>query len=76
MGEIMANPIGAQFIGQMMAQSPLGGGGDAAAAADSIGMGKAMMEMMKGMPLRTMIAFAGGMIPTEVINGLLAQLNA
>lgn len=76
MGEIMANPIGAQFIGQMMAQSPMAAAAADEGAMDGLGMGKAMMEMMNGMPLRTLIAFSGGALPTEIINGLLAQMNA
>ena len=75
MGEILANPVGAQIVGQMIAQSPLGAM-QQEGAAEEIGMGDAMMEMMNGLPLRTLLAFSGGALPVDAINGLLAQLNA
>ena len=59
----------------MIAQSPLGAM-QQEGAAEEIGMGDAMMEMMNGLPLRTLLAFSGGALPVDAINGLLAQLNA
>lgn len=73
LGDIMANPIGAQFMAQMMTQSAASAAGE---SGDALGMGAGLMEMMNGMPLRSLIAFGGGMVPTEIIEGLLAQLNA
>lgn len=71
--EVMANPIGAQALAQMMpAHSPM----EEMAGDDALGMGAAMAEMFKGMPLRTLIGFGGGMVPAEAFDGLLAALNA
>lgn len=75
MGELMAFPGGAEFMGKMMQNAPAAadlaeGGGD------MFGSAEAMQEMMAGMPLKTMLMFAGGAISEEQFVGILNQLNA
>lgn len=71
--ELMAFPGGAELIGKMMQNAPtlsaLNNDGE-----DMLGMD--MKAMMEGIPLKTMLMFAGGAISEEQFVGILAQLNA
>lgn len=71
--ELMAFPGGAELIGKMMQNAPtlsaLNNDGE-----DMLGMD--MKAMMEGIPLKTMLMFAGGAISEEQFGGILAQLNA
>lgn len=71
--ELMAFPGGAELIGKMMQNAPtlsaLNNDGE-----DMLGMD--MKAMMAGIPLKTMLMFAGGAISEEQFGGILAQLNA
>lgn len=71
--ELMAFPGGAELIGKMMQNAPtlsaLNNDGE-----DMLGMD--MKAMVEGIPLKTMLMFAGGAISEEQFGGILAQLNA
>lgn len=70
LGDIMADPKGAQILGQMTQSMGVGDmGGDAVSS-------EAMMAMMGYMPLRAIAMFAGDTVKPEMLQGLLDTLNA
>lgn len=72
MGDIMADPKGAQVMGQMMQAMMPGGGPDAGDLFDDEGM----KAMMNSMPLRGVMMFAGDTVQPEMLQTLLDNLNA
>ncbi len=72
MGDIMADPKGAQEMGQMMQAMMPGGGPDAGDLFDDEGM----KAMMNSMPLRGVMMFAGDTVQPEMLQTLLDNLNA
>ncbi len=79
-GDIMADPKGAQMMGQMMqAMNPLAGAGPQEGQDESqaIMAGDAMAAMMNYMPLRALVMFAGGSAEAAAgIQQLIDGLNA
>lgn len=73
LGDIMADPRGAQIIGQMMQSMGMGGMPESEGDAMSSG---AMAAMMGYMPLRAIAMFAGDAVKPEMLQGLLDALNA
>lgn len=67
-GELMANPIGMKIVKNMISNSPF--------PMSEGGISEAMMEMMGGMPLRSMAMFSQGKLSEEMIDALLYQLNS
>jgi beta-glucosidase len=67
LGELMTHPFGAQ-VAAMMIQGMVG------SAPDVLGMD--MQEVFKSIMLRSMVLFSGGQFSEEMMEGLLAQLNA
>lgn len=72
-GELMSHPVTAPVAGQMLQAMAQGMGTDTAAqnmeqsTNDSLGMGQdAAMEMMNGMPLKSMISFAGAAAGAQI----------
>ena len=65
----MANPVGAQIIGQMMASFPL-------ADVDAENIGMDIGAMMQELPLRAVLSFGTDVVKPEMIDGLIAVLNA
>ncbi len=72
MGDIMADPKGAQVMGQMMQAMMPGGGPDAGDLFDDEGM----KAMMNSIPLRGVMMFAGDTVQPEMLQTLLDNLNA
>lgn len=72
MGDIMADPKGAQVMGQMKQAMMPGGGPDAGDLFDDEGM----KAMMNSMPLRGVMMFAGDTVQPEMLQTLLDNLNA
>jgi beta-glucosidase len=70
MGDLMADPVGAQIVAKMVK----GMFGDAPPPSDDLGTD--MAAMMKDMVLRSMVAFAGERFTEEMLGALLEQLNA
>ncbi|WP_322172980.1 glycoside hydrolase family 3 C-terminal domain-containing protein [Acutalibacter caecimuris] len=79
-GDVMADPKGAQIMGQMMqAMNPLAGAGpqEGQDESEAIMAGDAMAAMMNYMPLRGLIMFAGGAPEVaESLQKLIDSLNA
>lgn len=78
-GELLAHPVTAPIVGQMMQgmEGPMGGmqGDDAENMEDSLGTGAEMMEaMMVGMPLKSLASFAGAEVAAQ-IDQLIQTLN-
>lgn len=71
-GDIMADPKGAQILGQVMQSMMPGGGPDAGDMFDDEGM----KAMMGSMPLRGAMMFAGDSVKPEMIQQLIDALNA
>ncbi len=71
-GDIMADPKGAQVLGQMMQAMMPGGGPDAGDMFDAEGM----QAMMNAMPLRGVVMMAGDSVKPEMLQALLDKLNA
>lgn len=79
LGELLAHPVTAPIVGQMMQnmQGALGTmqGEDGKEVADSLGAGAEMMEkMMSGMPLKSLASFAGPKVALQ-IEQLIQTLN-
>lgn len=72
-GDIMADPKGAQIIAQMTQSMGMGGAPESEGDAMS---SDAMAAMMGYMPLRAIAMFAGDAIKPEMLQGLLDALNA
>lgn len=73
LGELLNHPVTAPIAGQMLQAMAQGMGADVnnqnieQAADDSLGMGDAASEeMMNGMPLKSMISFAGSQAGTQI----------
>jgi beta-glucosidase len=75
LGDLLEDPVGAAVVGEMMKGffGSAGAPADAAASSDALGMN--MVEMMKSMVLRSMVAFAGEAFNEAKLEGLLKQLN-
>ncbi len=78
-GELLAHPVTAPIVGQMMQkmQGVMGSmqGEGAEGAADALGTGTEMMEaMMKGMPLKSLASFAGAEVAIQ-IEQMIQSLN-
>ena len=78
-GEWLNDPRGAAvlqpILEQVMAQMGMGGEGESPA----LGMGMDPMDMMRDLPLRVLLRFAGDRMPVpprQFIDGLLAQVHA
>jgi beta-glucosidase len=74
-GDLLEDPVGAVVVGEMV-KGFFGGAAapsNAEASTDALGMN--MFEMMKGMVLRSIVAFAGEAFNEEKLEGLLKQLN-
>ncbi len=71
-GDIMADPKGAQVLGQMMQAMMPGGGPEAGEMFDDEGM----KAMMNALPLRGVMMMAGDSVKPEMLQALLDHLNA
>ncbi|RIX52451.1 glycosyl hydrolase [Paenibacillus nanensis] len=69
LGELMANPKTAPILAQLQGMAP-----ESAAPSDAVSE-EMMGAMMKYMPLRALLAFAGGQMTEETLGYLLKQLN-
>jgi len=74
--ELLSDPQRAPFVQGMLQQMQQGMGNPLEAAA-SLGEGASEMfsEMMKYMPLRTMVAMGQGKFTEEMLDGIIGQLN-
>jgi beta-glucosidase len=68
LAEVMTSPIGAVLIKNMMVNSPV--------PMPEGGISDAMMEMMGGMPLRSIAGFSQGKFSEEMLDAFLEMLNA
>ena len=78
LGDVMANPKGAAMMGEMMrAMNPLAGAAEPDQDGNAIMEGEAMDAMMRYMPLRGLVMFAGGSKEVEAqLLRLVDALNA
>ena len=78
LGDVMANPKGAAMMGEMMrAMNPLAGAAEPDQDGNTIMEGEAMDAMMRYMPLRGLVMFAGGSKEVEAqLLRLVDALNA
>jgi beta-glucosidase len=67
-GEIMADPIGKAIIEDMMSKSPISIGGHETS--------EGMLEMVYGMPLRSITMFSPDQFNEEKMNVLLEKMNS
>jgi beta-glucosidase len=68
LGEVMANPVAAQFIGQAMAAMPMPTEGEA--------LGMDFGRMMASVPIERVVGFSGGLVTREQLEQLIAAANA
>ena len=78
-GELLSHPVTAPAVGQMMQkmQGMMGSmqGDDMEKAVDALGTGAEMMEaMMKGIPLKSLVSFAGAEVAAQ-IEQMMQSLN-
>ena len=87
-GDIMAIPGGEAYCMQMFQQmaktlgidvtgsgDQAGGEGAAASGPEEALGGMDMLELMKGIPLKTLASFAGGNFDNKMLEGLIRQIN-
>ncbi|TXK83982.1 glycoside hydrolase family 3 C-terminal domain-containing protein [Paenibacillus sp. N3.4] len=71
LGDIMEDPKGAAIVHELVKNSPLG-----AVASVNKETSEMMEAMIKSLPLRGLIAFSGGAMTDEMLEGLLGLVNS
>lgn len=71
-GDLLAHPATRPIMARILKEgSPFGGG----AGTDDAGLADMMEALVRYMPLRALIAFSGGAMSEEQLDGILEQLN-
>lgn len=74
MGDVMSHPAGAAMVREMMGKMSLLPP-DAGDKALGEGTGEMMAAMMRDMPIRSVLAFAGGRVPAGTVEDFIERLN-